>query len=499
MTHPIVRTRDGSVRGLPAAHGAVFHSVPYAAVPTGADRFRAPRPPAPWTGVRDATHPGATAPQPFRGAFGALDMTPYFGPGWVRGADYLTVDVHTTDTGSGAAPVMVFVHGGGFVAGSPQAALYAGDAFARDGVVVVRVGYRLGVAGFLHLPDTPDNRGLLDVLAALRWVQENIAAFGGDPANVTVFGQSAGAILLGGLLADDRSAGLLRRAVLQSGSGTAAFTTAQAQRITDAAMIALGTGPGAEMLAAVPDEDLVDVLAELAGVDLGTGTGSHPLGGITPLGLVLDEQPAAAIARGKAAEVELLIGSTTEEGALYLAPVGGLVDVTDADLLATAAQSHRDAAAVVAAYRGERPRATSAELRTAILSDGLFRRGTRRTVEARATASAATYAYEFGWRSDAFDGALGACHTVELPFVFETTGLPALHGPTALLGTGTPPAELATSIHAAWTGFAATGDPGWSPIGPDRSHVEALGVAPDRAGAAGGRRERTPPVRLPPG
>ncbi|NEA38491.1 carboxylesterase family protein, partial [Streptomyces sp. SID11385] len=141
---------------------------------------------------------GPTAPQAPR-AFGALDMGPYFGPGWVRGADYLTVNVWTPAPGRSGLPVMVFVHGGGFVAGSPRAPLLDGAAFARDGVVLVTIGYRLGIPGFLALPGAPANRGLLDVVAALRWVRGNIAAFGGDPGLVTLFGQSAGATLVGGV------------------------------------------------------------------------------------------------------------------------------------------------------------------------------------------------------------------------------------------------------------------------------------------------------------
>jgi para-nitrobenzyl esterase len=469
---PVVETAGGRVRGRATAHGHAFHAIPYAAAPTGAQRFAEPRPHASWSGIRDATRPGPTAPQPPRDAFGVLDMSPYFGPGWVRGTDYLTVDVRSPHVHDGPAPVMVFVHGGGFVAGSPQAPMYRGAAFARDGVVLVTVTYRLGIAGFLHLPDAPDNRGLLDVLAALRWVRDNIAAFGGDPDNVTVFGQSAGAILLGGLIADDASAGLLRRAILQSGSGLAAFTPEQAQRVTDAAGVALGIPPTAAALAGVPDERLVGALGALAGLDLATATATDPLGGITPFSIVLDEQPATRIAAGHGADVDLVIGSNADEGSLYLAPSGRLAGTTEEDLRATAALFHRTPEAVVRAYRAERPTASVPELRTAMLSDGLFRHGTRRMAAAHATSTtAATYVYEFAWRSDAIDGQLGACHAVELPFVFDTVDLPELHGPHALLGTAPPPAALAAAMHGAWTRFANTGDPGWPSHRPDAPYV----------------------------
>lgn len=238
----VVRTAQGAVRGRHREDPTVFLGIPYAAPPTGKDRFAAPRPHDPWEGVRDATEEGPTAPQGPR-RLGALDMAAYFGPGWVPGADYLTVNVWAPRPRPSAAPVMVFVHGGGFVAGSNRSPLYDGSRFARDGVVLVTVNYRLGIPGFLDLPGAPRNRGLLDVLAALRWVRRNIAAFGGDPGNITLFGQSAGATLTGAVLADPASAGLVGRAIVQSGSGRGAFTPGQAARVTAAAAEALGIPP----------------------------------------------------------------------------------------------------------------------------------------------------------------------------------------------------------------------------------------------------------------
>lgn len=469
----VVETADGPVRGRVAAHGHAFHAIPYAAGPTGAHRFAAPRRHDPWSEIRDATRPGPTAPQPPRDAFGVLDMSPYFGPGWVRGLDYLTVDVHCPDVGAGPAPVMVFVHGGGFVAGSPRAPLYRSDSFVRAGVVLVTITHRLGIPGFLHLPDAPDNRGLLDVLAALGWVRENITAFGGDPADVTVFGQSAGAIMLGAVLADDASAGLVQRAILQSGSGVAAFTAEQAQRVTDAVGTALGVAPTAAALADLPDRRLVDATGALTGMDLATATDHDPLGGITPFSIVLDEQPAERLAAGTGCDVDLLVGSNVEEGSLYLAPLDRLAGTTQQDVLATAARFHSAPDQVVRSYRADRPEATSAELRVAVLSDGLFSDGTRRTAAAHSAASGAgaTFVYEFGWRSDALDGQLGACHGMELPFVFDTVDLPALHGPRALLGATPPPRRLATAMHSAWTRFATTGEPGWPPHRPEAPHL----------------------------
>lgn len=240
---PVVTTAQGAVRGLRRDDGTtVFLNIPYAAPPVGAGRFMHPLPHEPWDGVRDATVPGPNAPQSER-RLGSIDMAPYFGTGWSRGEDYLTVNVWTPATVRADLPVMVFVHGGGFVAGSTRSAMYDGSAFARDGVVLVTLNYRLGIAGFLDLPGAPANRGLLDVVEALCWVRENIAAFGGDPDNVTLFGQSAGATIVGGVLAAPGAAGLFRRAIVQSGSGLGAFSTEQAARVTAAAAEALGVEP----------------------------------------------------------------------------------------------------------------------------------------------------------------------------------------------------------------------------------------------------------------
>ncbi|MEV6831119.1 carboxylesterase family protein [Amycolatopsis sp. NPDC051102] len=451
--NPVVRTPAGAVRGVRDAFGERYRAIPYARAPAGAGRFGAPVPHPGWSGVRDGTGPGPTAPQPARD-FGRLDMTPYFGPGWVRGADHLTVDVRTPAAGRGHRPVMVFVHGGGFVTGSARAALYDGRAFTRDGVVIVTVQYRLGVPGFLSLEGAPDNRGLLDVLLALRWVRETIAAFGGDPGNVTVFGQSAGATLIGGLLATPRAKGLFRRAIMQSGSGTGAFTPGQAQRVTAAAAAALGTAPTAEGFAGVPDERFLEVLPALSGLDLRTDTATDPLAGLSPFSLVLPTQPADSLTSGPAGQVDLLIGTNTEEGNLYLVPQGKLDSSTEADVLALAAATGATVTASGATPPGQ--------LRSKLLGSALFGTGTARMADAHARLTPGrTHVYSFGHRSIAFDGQLGAAHTVELPFVFDVADEPWLHGETGLLGPTPAPEGLARRVHRAWVGFAATGNPGW--------------------------------------
>ncbi|MFE3196121.1 carboxylesterase/lipase family protein [Nocardia sp. NPDC059240] len=458
MSDPIVTTTEGSVAGRRRETAHVFLDIPYAAPPIGSARFAAPGSHQPWAGVRDAGRPGPTAPQPRRDGFGKLDMSPYFGPGWMAGADYLTVNIWTPPQARNS-PVMVFVHGGGFVSGSTRAPLYDGTAFARDGVVLVTVNYRLGIPGFLDLPGAPANRGMLDIIAALRWVRRNIAEFGGDPGNVTVFGQSAGATIVGGLLAEPEATGLFHRAIVQSGNGFGAFSPEQAARVTHAAADAIGISPTAADFADIPDERLIALLPELTGLDLRTETRSDPLAGLSPFSLVLDRQPAEALT---AVGVPLIIGTNTREANLYLVPQAN--STTEVELHATAARIDSDPEARIARYRDLSPQATPEELQSTLLSDALFGIGSRHLAAAHAAhRTALTYTYEFDWHSTAVDGRLGAAHTVELPFVFDNLTLPALHGPRGLLGPSTAPAALAARMHAAWIQFAHTGDPGWAP------------------------------------
>ncbi|MGW2327715.1 carboxylesterase/lipase family protein [Streptomyces sp. NPDC001700] len=367
----------------------VFRNIPYAAAPTGAARFAAP---TPVEGVRGFDGPGPTAPAPVRRF--AVDLSPVMGPGWVRGDDYLTLNVWTPEVRPDAnAPVMVFVHGGGFLSGTGQAPLYDGTSFTRDGVVLVTLNYRLGAPGWLDLPDAPRNRGLLDVVAALRWVRAHIAEFGGDADRVTVFGQSAGAMLVSGLLVTPEAAGLFRRAISQSG-GLHTRTGEQAAETTRALADRLGVPATVAGFADIPDEELVSVVGELP------GAGAR----LTPFGVVLDDVPQAH-------PVDLLVGTNTQESRLYQRP----------------------------------------EHSTAI--DAMFRDGSQRLVSLHGKA----FRYDFDWR----DGPHGACHTAELPFVFDNTDLPALRTPDGLLGPDIPP-SLAAQMHGAWVRFATTGDPGWA-------------------------------------
>ncbi|MER6171444.1 carboxylesterase family protein [Streptosporangium sp. NPDC001681] len=441
----IVATERGKVRGRLDDGVAVFLGIPYAAPPFGPHRFGAPVEPEPWEGVRDALEFGPTAPKrPYRRPLDRLIPDPD-----IPGDGCLNLNVWTPE-GADGLPVMVWIHGGSLRNGSSSVPVYDGRAFARDGIVLVSINYRLGVEGFAVFPDAPANRGLLDQLAALRWVRDNIAAFGGDPGNVTVFGESAGAISIGALLTSPRSAGLFRRAVLQSGPPHAVPSEAGA-RITRVIARGLGIAPTAAAFAAVDRERLLTAQAEA------TAKG-NPISGGAGFEIVLDgdvvpAHPMDALKAGVARDVDLLLGANTEEYRLWFVPTG-VVDRIGGLTLRLAMAKFKIKGSLARLYRANRPGARPGEILGALATDLLLRVPLNRLADARA-GGGNTYMYEFGWRSPV-DG-LGACHALEIGFVFDTlrtSAQLALAGPEA-------PQELADAMHRAWIAFAVSGDPGW--------------------------------------
>ncbi|MGW4052349.1 carboxylesterase/lipase family protein [Streptomyces sp. NPDC004779] len=515
----------GRVSGAYVGEGvAGFLGVPYARAPFGPLRFRAPEPVEPWEGVRKATEFGATAPKrPYAPPLDRLLPDPT-----VEGDDCLNVNVWAPwgpegpaagadggRKGGGGRPVMVWIHGGSLIHGSNAVSLYDGSAFARDGVVLVSVNYRLGVEGFGVFPDAPANLGLRDQIAALVWVRENIGAFGGDPGRVTVFGESAGAISIAALLASPLARGLFRRAVVQSGAPMA-LPLERARRTTEAMAKRLGIPATAEAFAAVDRERLLAAQNEVtskgspltgggnsfqiavdgdvvprdpaealtaAGADSGPGAGS----GVPRPGARLGRRAAGQLPKGAFGEafvgtgvepgdagpggvepndaepggvgsqgVDLLMGTTSEEYRLWFVP-SGLVERLSPLMLRLALWKTRVPSRTARVYRANRPQARPGEVLGALATDKLLRVPLNRVADARLRSGAAgrTYLYEFGWPSPVLG--LGACHALELGFVFDTLDTPeaeVMTGPDA-------PRDLAAAMHAAWVAFAADGDPGW--------------------------------------
>ena len=456
----VVRTRHGQVRGQVVDGVASFKGVPYAAAPFGADRFRQSRPPAAWDGVRDALDYGPTAPKPpYFPPFDAILPEPA-----IPGQDCLNLNVWTPDPGSARLPVMVWIHGGAFSNGSGAVPVYDGTRFARDGIVCVTINYRLGADGFLFLDDGIANLGLLDQVAALQWVQENVARFGGDPARVTIAGESAGAMSVTTLLSMPRAAGLFRRVIAQSGAGHHALTPATARLVGGYLAERLGVPATREAIAQVPVERLT-----AAQVALSTEAFTSPdparwrevAANLMPFepvidGDVLPALPIQRIAAGAGAGVDLLVGTNAEEQLLFVVP-NSAIDAIDAGMLAAAAAAYRLPPGAVDVYRSARPGATPGELVAALATDWFFRIPAVRLAEAHLAGGGANHVYEFAWRSPQFGGRLGACHALEIAFAFDNLDHP---GNEPLVGTD-PPQALADEMHRAWVGFVADADPGW--------------------------------------
>lgn len=471
-----IDTTLGPVLGREEGSVLAFTGVPFAAAPVGNRRFVEPQSPAAWTHVREAFAPGPNAPQRTRTVPG-LDAVPLIGAGWVEGDDYLTLNLWRPAGDAASLPVMVFIHGGGFVVGSKDAPVQRGATFARDGVVFVAINYRLGIDGFLPISGVQTNLGLRDMIAGLQWVRDNVAAFGGDPGNVTVFGESAGAMAIADLVTSPLAKGLFRRAIIQSGHGGMTRDISVAQKLVRKLAGLLGVTPdhaGFETIA--PGEAMFDAVEKVSApttrIDLRGPDGREPVFGISRFvpvhgDDVLPLEPLEALKRGAGAEVDVLIGSNAEEMNLYLVPSGVRDKVNRLLAWLILRRSQPRAWAVLKAYGVGRGKSAGQAL-TDAMSDLVFRWPARRFAEEH---QGRTHVYEFEWRSPRFDGGLGAAHGMELPFVFDS--LSTVTGEEGLCGTS-PPQELADRVHRIWVDFARDGTLPWAPFDRDTRQVYHL-------------------------
>jgi para-nitrobenzyl esterase len=491
MQEILVNTAQGQVRGTQADGVARFFNIPYAAAPVGARRFCAPEPHEEWDGIRDATAVGPNAPHNIKD-FPGIDVVPLVGSGWRHGDDYLNLNIWAPARVAGDGlrssqaegqlprslrPVMIWIHGGGFVIGSNFAAIQDGSAFARSGMVCVAINYRMGVDGFLPIPGVPTNLGLRDILFALHWVRENAASFGGDPANVTVFGESAGAMAIANLIASPLATGLFKRAIVESGHGAIVRPIAVAQRLVKKV---------AKLLGVTPDEagfrrtTFAACIAALEKVSLPTTRinrrdeeGHEPAFGISRFvpvygDDVLPHKPLDALAAGAGAEIDLLIGTNAEEMNLYLVPTGIRDKIGSLLSVFVLSRSQPKARAVLKDYGLGRKGRKPGQALTDAMNDLVFRWPARRFAEAH---RGRTHFYEFDWRSPAFGGALGASHGMEIAFVFDT--LACVTGPTGLVGEH-PPQALADRVHGIWAGYATDGSLPWDEFTAETRLVYSL-------------------------
>ncbi|MFE5410363.1 carboxylesterase/lipase family protein [Microbacterium sp. NPDC056569] len=447
---PVVQVSAGAVRGT--RHGGLdrFLGIPYAAPPVGERRFRAPEPASPWEGERDAATFGPTAPQrPYSPA-----IAKYLASVDVPGDDILTVNVWTpADRSADAAlPVMVFVHGGALTRGAAALPTYDGERFARHGLVFVSVQYRLGQEGFAVLDDVPQNLGVLDQQAALRWVRREIAAFGGDPSRVTVMGHSAGANTLAALLALPHAKELFDRAILQSGP-LEARPPKKAGRMSREIAKRLAAPATRAGFSALSADELVAQQTALAAA--GSPLGGGPSVALAIGGEAVPLNPLDALLDGAGRGIPVLVGSTSEEYRLWLVP-SGAVDKASWLTVTLARLAARVPARIVRAHRARRPDAKPGEVLGEVIGDILLRGPITRFADSRVgSADSPTWVYEFRWRSPV-DG-LGAAHVMELGFVFDRLAEPDAIG----IGGPDGPQALAEAMHRAWVSFVVDGDPGW--------------------------------------
>ncbi len=462
---PEVRTASGTVRGRWADGLAVFRGIPFAQPPVGALRFAAPQPPAAWDGVRDAAEFGPAPPQsgPLRAA------------GAAGGTEWLTVNVWSPDPGVAGLPVLVWIYGGAYMSGSSGDPGYDAALIAGQGLVVVTFNHRVGAEGFAQVGGAPANRGLLDQLAALHWVQQNIACFGGDPQRITLCGESSGAGSIATLLTTPQAAGLFGRAIAQSVPGTY-YTPALAADIAAALAARLGAAPTVAGLAAIDPQRLADEVDPLTS-ELPTHADRWGQLGIpfSPVvdGDVVPEVPWRALMDGRAAGIELLTGHTRDEFRLFLALDGRLGKITEQDA-ATALRLLAPGADGEQAYRSSYPHASAEALFEMVHSDVSFRMPTLHLAEAHTAAGGTAFLYELCWPSPALGGTLGACHGLDVPLLFGTF---SSTGGQLLLGEQEPSAEALTlsgEIRRAWTAFATHGDPGWPAYRADQRLTRLL-------------------------
>ena len=458
MTDPTtVTTKAGQLRGKELPGGVLFAGIPFAQPPVGELRLRPPQPVEPWTGVREAdTYP----PAPAQGgtALAGDEKMP-----WANDEDCLYLNLFTPAV-EGARPVIVWIYGGGYEVGtaSPPMTDVAALARATDAVVVA-ANYRVGALGWLHLADLggaqwagSTNLGLQDQIAALHWVRENVAAFGGDPDNVTIAGESAGAFSVGALLATPGASGTFHRAILSSGNTERIFSAATATSIAEDLLRALGLS-SVDELANVPAERILATQGTVIESDIAHR--NLPGGrawGVVLDGTVLPVQPTAAVNAGAVAHVPLLISTNRDEIKAF-EQLPGFAPADEESLLADIRYAGFDQPdSVLTAYRSRHPDAELAELRSRFLTDAVYAAPANRL--ARAQVDAGGKAYRALFAADPYGPAMGTPHGLDLLYIFDMlddngAGTPANHA-------------VRDELHDVWRRFAATGDPGWPVYDP---------------------------------
>jgi para-nitrobenzyl esterase len=475
----VARTSLGALRGEPAGPIQVFRGVPYAAPPIGDLRWRSPQPAPPWAGIRNATRFGPIAPQ-------AVSAERLAKRGLTMSEDCLSLNVWTPAVDGGRRPVVVFIHGGGVVAGSGSAALFDGSRLAtRGGLVVVTINFRLGALGSLHAPervgvdgDPATNLAFRDQLLALRWVRAEISAFGGDPTNVTVMGQSSGAVAIACMLAGEAAHGLFDRAILQSGGLERVRSTEAAGAVARRFLAALGGDAGFDRLRPTVEE-ILEAQAQIpTGFVPPEGPFHHAVDGV-----LIPEHPLVTAARKPLLPVPVLAGTTRDEWRVFDTVLDD-DEVTDRFVrqrIRALAGDAADVEAVLALYQvehaGDSAIARRRAVASALVTDFHFTAPTEQFARAHASHGNRVHRYELHWPSPR--PGLGACHDTCLPLVFGT-----MDSAPALAGTGADVTWMSETVQDAWIAFIRSGDPStptvgtWSTYDEDHRATMLLGAEP---------------------
>ncbi len=474
---PVVETRAGKLRGIVIEKTMAFLSVPYGAPTDGANRFMPPSPPVPWAGVRDAAEFRTQAPQSRVGFPTRAELTELWGPPdpSPESEDCLALNVWTPGLDAAARrPVMVWLHGGAFAFGSSNQVRLRGSRLCRRGdVVVVTVNQRLNIFGHLDLSEIggPEfarsgNAGTLDMVAALKWVRDNIAGFGGDPGNVTIFGESGGGAKVSTLMAMPLARGLFHKAIVQSGAAVRLRERDRATRLAEAVLRTLGIDrTEVHRLRQVPAARL---LAAIEPAQRAVGPSPWPLFDRYPFGPTVDGAAGAVVpshpfhptAPAISADIPLIIGDTADEAVSFLVHDDAIWErrLTEAEMVARlrgVAGIHT--ARVADTYRRLMPGADPSERLIATLTDSNFRLRSLIAAERKARqGGAAVWMYSFAWRTPVYGGRLGAPHALDVPFTFDTIDL-------TNAGDGSPAARrLAEVTSGTWAAFARTGRPAYT-------------------------------------
>jgi para-nitrobenzyl esterase len=451
---PVVTIDSGQVRGLWRNRSAAFLGIPFAEPPVGPLRFEAPVPIAAWDGVRDATELGAT---PQRQQLAEITLIPE--PS-IPGDSTLNVNVYTPAPGEpGAAlPVLVYIHGGGFTAGSPASPWYDGRSFNRDGVVTVSLSYRLGFDGFGYIEGAPSNRGVRDWLLALEWVQRNVAAFGGDPSQVTISGQSAGGGAVLTLLGMPSAQHLFRSVWCLSGA-VGDVTEARAKKIADTLARLAGVEATRDGFATLPETRILELQEEAANPDK-----LDPMAGVTamlkdglPWGPMIDgellTQPTLdSLRSGVGGDKPLVLGAADDEFTMATdAAKNKLRFIPASFVLGKMLTDRPRRKAYLSANKAQRRKGTAAVLGR-FMTDSMFRAPIVRLADARG--SHPTWVYRFSWASPKLGWAV---HCLDVPFWFDCLDSEKVD----FIAGDNPPQSLATEVHGAAVSLVRDGAPGW--------------------------------------